>query len=121
MRPHWLLAVIVVASPLAVHAQTPIESARQLVARYHHDPTALDRARDGLEAALTRERAVDTLIMASYVQFLWADVRGQSDEVVTAKVVAGIVNRLREQGVPHRVVEFDGGHEIDARILASLG
>ena len=47
-------------------------------------------------------------------------VRGTRDELVTAKTVAGIVHRLRQHQVRHRVVEFDGGHEVDEQVLADL-
>lgn len=47
-------------------------------------------------------------------------VRGTRDELVTAKVVTGIVNRLQRHQVRHRVVEFDGGHEMDEQVLAKL-
>ena len=47
-------------------------------------------------------------------------VRGKDDEVITAKVVTGIVSRLREHKVRHRFVEFEGGHEVDVEVLASI-
>jgi tetratricopeptide (TPR) repeat protein len=74
-----LLLVLVVA-PATVPGQTPVESARALVSRYHEDPTAIDRARDLLEAALARDRQVDTMVMLSYVHFLYGDVRAASTE-----------------------------------------
>jgi tetratricopeptide (TPR) repeat protein len=61
-------------------AQTPVETARALVARYHEDLAAIDRARDLLEAALARDRQVDTMVMLSYVHFLYGDVRAASTE-----------------------------------------
>jgi tetratricopeptide (TPR) repeat protein len=72
-------AALMVAPPIVV-AQTPAESARALVARYHEDPTAIDRARDLLEAALARDRQVDTLVALSYVHFLYGDVRATTTE-----------------------------------------
>ena len=39
---------------------------------------------------------------------------------MTAKIVAGIVGRFREHGVRHRIVEFEGGHEMDEAILGAL-
>jgi tetratricopeptide (TPR) repeat protein len=74
-----LLLVLVVA-PATVPGQTPVESARALVSRYHEDPAAIDRARDLLEAALARDRQVDTMVMLSYVHFLYGDVRAASTE-----------------------------------------
>jgi tetratricopeptide (TPR) repeat protein len=73
-----LLTVIVLAPPAL--ADTPAQAARTLVARYDEDLTRIDRARDVLEAALTTERRVDTLITASYIYFLWGDIRARSDE-----------------------------------------
>ena len=72
-------AALMVAPPIVV-AQTPAESARALVARYHEDPTAIDRARDLLEAALARDRQADTLVALSYVHFLYGDVRATTTE-----------------------------------------
>jgi len=68
------LAALALAPLLAV-AETPAEQARALVARYHEDPTTIDRARDLLEAALARERHPDTLVTLSYVYFLVGEVR----------------------------------------------
>jgi tetratricopeptide (TPR) repeat protein len=74
-----LLAAILSVAVIA-EAQTPLESARALVARYHEDPTTLDRARELLEAALAKDAQVDTMIMLSYVHFLWADTRATSPD-----------------------------------------
>jgi len=77
-----LLAAVVLALAAATVAvaQTPSEAARALVARYHEDPMAIDRARDLLEAALAKERQVETLITLSYVNFLWGDTRAKTDD-----------------------------------------
>jgi predicted esterase len=48
-------------------------------------------------------------------------VRGTRDEYITAKVVKSILGRLQQQGVSHRLVEFDGGHEINEAVLRNLG
>jgi tetratricopeptide (TPR) repeat protein len=78
-----LLLVLALATPAA--AQTPAESARALVARYHEDPARIDTARDLLEAALARDRQVDTMVMLSYVYFLVGDIRARSaDEKLAA-------------------------------------
>ena len=79
--PSRLLCVVVVL--LVAHvafADTPVETARALVARYHEDQGNIDRARDLLEAALAKDRQVDTMIMLSYVQFLWGDLRAKNDD-----------------------------------------
>jgi tetratricopeptide (TPR) repeat protein len=59
-------------------AQSPADSARAQLARYHEDPAVIDRAREALEAALQRDRQVDTMVMLSYVNFLVGDVRATS-------------------------------------------
>ena len=74
------LAVLSTAATTAALAQTPVEAARALVAHYHEDPTKLDRARDVLEAALAKDRQVETMIMLSYVHFLWGDIRAKTDD-----------------------------------------
>jgi tetratricopeptide (TPR) repeat protein len=61
-------------------ADTPVEAARALVARYHEDPAAIDRARDLLENALAKDRQVDTMVMLAYVHYLWGDVRAKTDD-----------------------------------------
>ncbi|MEX2148112.1 MAG: tetratricopeptide repeat protein [Candidatus Rokuibacteriota bacterium] len=67
--------LVTLLSPAVAGAQPAVDSARALVARYHEDPVAIDRARDALEAALQRDRQVDTMVMLSYVHFLYGDVR----------------------------------------------
>ena len=78
----WLVlsALTLVVTPAAAPGQTPVESARALVARYHEDPAAIDRARDLLQNALARDGQVDTMVMLSYVHFLYGDVRATTTE-----------------------------------------
>lgn len=78
------LVAVLVAAASAAWAQTPVEAARALVARYHEDPAALDRARDLLDAALAKERKVETMAMLSYVQFLIGDLRMTAEEKLVA-------------------------------------
>lgn len=82
--PAWswlvLIALAPVVTPAAAPGQTPVESARALVARYHEDPAVIDRARDLLQSALARDRQVDTMVMLSYVHFLYGDVRATTTE-----------------------------------------
>ena len=92
VRSLALVAVILAAGSPA-GAQTPVEAARALVARYHEDPAALDRARDLLDTALAKDRKVETMAMLSYVQFLIGDVRATTAE---AKLAA--YDRGREIG-----------------------
>jgi tetratricopeptide (TPR) repeat protein len=83
MRVHLRLALALLAlvvAPAAALGQSPAESARLLVARYHEDPTVIDRARDQLEAALARDRQVDTMVMLAFVHFLYGDVRATTVE-----------------------------------------
>jgi tetratricopeptide (TPR) repeat protein len=75
-----LIALALVVTPAVAPGQTPVESARALVARYHEDPAAIDRARDLLQSALARDRQVDTMVMLSYVHFLYGDVRATTTE-----------------------------------------
>lgn len=74
------LALVLLLTPPLAGAETPLETARALVARYHDDRATLDRARDLLEDALRRESRVETMIMLSYVWFLWGDIRATTPE-----------------------------------------
>ncbi len=94
-----LAALLFLLAPSMAPAQSPVEAARTLVARYHEDPTVIDRARDLLEAAVARDRQADTLVMLSYVHFLYGDVRATT---VDDKLAA--YDRGREVG--KRAVEL---------------
>ena len=81
MRARSVLLLLVVLLPaLPAAAQTPADSARALIARYHEDPANIDKARDLLEAALAKDRQVDTLVMLSYAYFMIGDIRAKTDE-----------------------------------------
>jgi tetratricopeptide (TPR) repeat protein len=81
MRAGLVLVLLLLSLvPAPARAQTPLEKARALVARYHEDPTGIDRARDLLEKAITTDRQVETLIMLSYVHFLVGDVRATTTD-----------------------------------------
>ncbi len=81
MRARHLAGLaLVLGAAASAWAQSPVEAARALVARYHEDPAALDRARDLLDAALAKDRKVETMAMLSYVQFLIGDVRATTPE-----------------------------------------
>jgi tetratricopeptide (TPR) repeat protein len=99
MRAHLLVGVAVVVAAASSAAQTPVEAARALVARYHEDATALDRARDLLDAALAKDRQVETMVMLSYVYFLLGDIRA-----TTADEKLAAYDRGRELG--KRAVEL---------------
>jgi predicted esterase len=62
-----------------------------------------------LEAAAARFAALEVIV-----------VRGKRDKLITEKTVAGIVRRLERHKVRHRVVEFEGGHEIDGAVLGEI-
>jgi predicted esterase len=47
-------------------------------------------------------------------------VAGRRDDLITSKIVARDTARLTAEGVPFRVVEFDGGHEIDRETLKTV-
>jgi tetratricopeptide (TPR) repeat protein len=79
-----LLTLALAVLPSPAPAQTPVESARALLARYHEDPARIDRARDLLEAALARDGRVETIVMLSYVHFLFGDVRATTTEAKLA-------------------------------------
>jgi tetratricopeptide (TPR) repeat protein len=80
-RGRFLLVVaLLVLAPSIALGQSPVESARALVARYHEDPSRIDRARDLLEAALARDSQVDTMVMLAYVHFLYGDGRATTTE-----------------------------------------
>lgn len=80
-RARFLLVVAsLVLAPSTALGQSPVASARALVARYHEDPGRIDRARDLLEAALARDSQVDTMVMLAYVHFLYGDVRATTTE-----------------------------------------
>src|SRR5262249_61850915 len=81
MRSRLLFVVaLVLTTASAAWAQSPVEAARALVARYHADRAGLDRARDLLEAALARDRQVDAVGMLSYVPFPTGDGRPPTPE-----------------------------------------
>jgi predicted esterase len=48
-------------------------------------------------------------------------VYGHSDEYITPKVVSGVLERLRQHGIPYEEIPFDGGHEMNEAVLRSLG
>jgi tetratricopeptide (TPR) repeat protein len=82
------LTALLLLPPRAL-AETPVAEARALIARYHEDLTAIDRARDLLDAALTRESQVETMITLSYVSFLWGDVRATTTDEKLAAYARG--------------------------------
>jgi len=92
-----LPVTVLLGGAVAAHAQMPVEAARALVQHYHQDFTALDRARDLLETAVAQDPQIDTLVMLSYVHFLWADTRATTDEAKLAGYERG--RRVGERAV----------------------
>jgi tetratricopeptide (TPR) repeat protein len=90
-----VVALLLVALPAV--ADTPAQTARGLIARYDQDLTRIERARDLLETALTKERRVDTLVTLSYVYFLIGDIRAKSDDEKLAAYDRG--RKLGERAV----------------------
>lgn len=100
LRP--LLAAALTVLPVVAGATTPVETARALVARYHEDLSAIDRARTVLEDAVTREARVETLVALSYVCFLWGDVRARTaDDKLAAYERGREVGRRAVELAPH--------------------
>lgn len=83
------VAVGIVAAVLPAFAAGVRERVQRLLATYHEDPARIDQARDLLEAELTRERTVDTLITLSRVYFLYGDIRATTPETKLAAYARG--------------------------------
>lgn len=47
-------------------------------------------------------------------------VHGRQDEMITPKVAAAHERRLTEYGISHRMVAFDGGHELNDGVLRDI-
>jgi tetratricopeptide (TPR) repeat protein len=79
-RPWLVLMLALVLAPVIARAQTPVESARALVARYHEDPARIDRARDLLEAHVARGGIADvpTLLALARAWFLFGEERAKT-------------------------------------------
>lgn len=79
-RLRMSVAALLVLAVGPASAETPADAARALLARYHEDRTFVDRARDLLEAALTRERRIDTMVTLSRAWFVYGEVRAETTE-----------------------------------------
>jgi tetratricopeptide (TPR) repeat protein len=80
MLARLLAAALVLGTVTSAAADTPVETARALIARYHEDQANIDRARQLLTGALAKDRQVDTMIYLSYVDFLWGDLRATTSD-----------------------------------------
>jgi predicted esterase len=47
-------------------------------------------------------------------------VNGRSDEYITAKVLAGVAQRLGAHDIPYQEIPFAGGHELNESVLKEL-
>lgn len=47
-------------------------------------------------------------------------VAGRSDELITPKIVARDTGRLTQAGIPFRLVDYEGGHQIEAETLREV-
>jgi len=84
-----IVALVVLQSIPCSAAPSAEQQARELIARYHEDPTRLDRARDVLEAAIKEEKRIESLILLSRVYFLVGDVRATTPEARLAAYERG--------------------------------
>jgi Tfp pilus assembly protein PilF len=84
MCPRLSVPVFAVALTLLVAAPSPgqsvPETVRTLLARYHEDPTRIDRARDLLEKTLAADRQVELMILLARVYFLMGEIRATTDD-----------------------------------------
>jgi tetratricopeptide (TPR) repeat protein len=80
IRSAVALALAAVLLPSAVAAQSPAAEATRLIATYHEDVARLDRARDLLQQALTRDSQVESMIVLARVYFLIGDVRASTTD-----------------------------------------
>lgn len=80
-------------------ADTTVERARALIARYDQEPARIDGARALLEQELTRERRPETLTLLAQVCFLSGEVRAETEPDKLAAYACG-----REAG--QRAVEL---------------
>jgi tetratricopeptide (TPR) repeat protein len=83
LRATLLLACVLAVTMPAADAraqQSPADRARALIERYDEDPRRIDQARDLMEAAIQRDRPVESLILLSRLHFLYGDVRATTPD-----------------------------------------
>ncbi|HEV8673063.1 MAG TPA: tetratricopeptide repeat protein [Methylomirabilota bacterium] len=82
-----------VLAPAAAGAATPptgpVGEAWALFSTFHEDLRRIDRARDILERAVTREPSLDALLLLAWVHLAWADLRTQSPDAKLASYERG--------------------------------
>jgi tetratricopeptide (TPR) repeat protein len=75
------IVLLLLAGPaVGALAQSPADEAARLISAYHEDPTRIDRARELLERAITRDRPVEAIITLSRVYLLTGDIRAGTTE-----------------------------------------
>jgi len=76
-----IATVLVVASAGAAPAQSPlVADLRAVEARYHEDPTRLDRLYQGLTEALKTDSHLDNFLALAQISYMWGDVRARTPE-----------------------------------------
>ena len=74
-----IATVLVVASAGAAPAQSPlVADLRAVEARYHEDPTRLDRLYQGLTEALKTDSHLDNFLALAQISYMWGDVRART-------------------------------------------
>jgi tetratricopeptide (TPR) repeat protein len=73
------LALLVTALASSAIAQSPVDAARPLFARYHEDLQELERARDLLQAAAEREATAEVLSALARAWFLLGEFQARTD------------------------------------------
>jgi tetratricopeptide (TPR) repeat protein len=69
-----------VATPAAVAATGPVAEAWTLFQTFHEDLSRIDRAREILEGALSREPSLEGLLLLAWVHLEWADLRARTPD-----------------------------------------
>ena len=76
-----IATVLVVAAAGAASAQSPlVTELRAVEARYHEDPTRLDRLYQGLSNAVTTDSHLDNFLALAQISYMWGDVRARTVE-----------------------------------------
>ncbi len=75
-----VLLLAPVATPGAVAATGPVAEAWTLFQTFHEDLSRIDRAREILESALSREPSLEALLLLAWVHLEWADLRARTPD-----------------------------------------
>ena len=74
------LALALMPGPAARSAESPVDTARALLASYQEDGTRLERARDLLTSAAQQDPRASTLTLLAKAWFLLGDVHARTDD-----------------------------------------